>query len=139
MSLEIFNILNGIKPVLVIPRATDSKKRGRFPLDEANRATAIMEWLVKWGTSCDCIMNAFIVNGIQFDSEVYIRNIHKRVRVKLKSKDIERHWKSRKVKEMYKMGATFKEIYVMYWGNDEPEKHHRRKIINDIIDKIPKT
>ena len=106
------------------------------------RLCRIMEWLILWRTPGDQIAGAFLVNGIKPHRRTYFTEIHLRLR---KERGVEgkfpRFHKIERARELHSIGATFAEIYLMYWGEqlaDAPRSRaYRRNLLQKIIQGEP--
>lgn len=105
-------------------RAHHTPKPARAPLSrtaEQNaryvRLVRIAERLVEWRVAADCINNAFLVNGLEPHRKGYFQEICLRVRL---ARGIDqrpaKYHKVERARQLYRMGETFENIYLAYWG-----------------------
>jgi hypothetical protein len=106
------------------------------------RLCRIMEWLIIWRTPGDQIAGAFLANGIKPHRRTYFTEIHLRLRSACGNKDTFPRFRNiARARELHSMGATFAEIYLMYWGEElraaPQSRAYRRNLLQKIIQGAP--
>ncbi len=126
--LSTLSILQSFTPRGVIPIKPQARG-GKKNYDTAfyNRCQHLMRWLLIWQVPCDRINDAFLANGMVFVRGTYLAQLHSKIRREEGYKTPERFYKSKRIKELEKLGFPFDELCTYHFEVESSKINAQRR------------